>query len=177
MFYLIFYRKDTASICSLASSSPGWGPMWPGVWQCLWKDTASYPPALPLLSPAPSPPRPRWLPLGFPGHGKSGSPACAHSSGWVRLSSGLAAPPVPGPEGSRVWWAGPGLGMGALGRLTQGISLNPHCILGEGLLLTTGSGRRQPGQRRRHPLPRRKADSRRRRTGSLPPRRTVRKEI
>lgn len=139
--------------------------MWSGVWQCLRKDTESYPPALPLLSPAPSPPRPQWLPLGFPGYGKSGSPACAHSPGWVGLSSGLAAPPVPGPEAA---------GFGGLG---QGTPLNPHCVFGEGLLLTTGSGRPQPGWRRRHPLPHHKAGSRRRRRGSSPPRHTVRKEI
>lgn len=55
--------------------------------------------------------------------------------------------------------------------------LNPHCVFGEGLLLTTGSGRPQPGWRRRHPLPHHKAGSRRRRRGSSPPRHTVRKEI
>lgn len=137
MFYLIFLREGHG-ICPLASYCPGQGPMWSGVWQCLWKDTESYPPALPLLSPAPSPPRPRWLPLGFPGYGKSGSPACAHSPVWVGLSSGPAAAPVPGPEGSRVWWTGPGLGMGALGRLTQGPPFNPRGVLRRGCYLQLG---------------------------------------
>lgn len=150
--------------------------MWSGVWQCLWKDTESYPPALPLLSPAPSPPRPRWLPLGFPDMGSQAAPPVP------TVLPGLGSPQA---QQQLLCQAQKAAGFGGLGQASAweplagwlGSSLQPPWCLGEGLLLTTGSGRPQPGRRRRHPLPHRKAGSRRRRRGSSPPRHTVRKEI
>lgn len=50
------------------------------------------------------------------------------------------------------------------------------CAFREGPLLTTGSGRPQPGRRRRPPPPHRRAGSGKRRRGSSPPRCTVRRE-
>lgn len=55
--------------------------------------------------------------------------------------------------------------------------LGPHCCVVWGLLLTTESGRPQPGRRRRHPRPHRREDSERTRRGSSPSRHTVRREM
>ena len=110
---------------------------------------------------------------GFSGYGKSGSPACAESPGWARVSLGLVAPPVPGPEGDSTQWAGPGLTWEPLADWPRGPTAVP---CGEGLLLTTESGRSQPGWRRRHPLPHHTAGSGRRQRGSSPPRCTVKRE-
>ena len=96
------------------------------------------------------------------------SSACDDSPGWAGLSLGLAAPP----EGT-AGWARPRQGS----PWQTGPGASAAVPWGEGLLLTTGSGRPPPGRRRRLPPPHHTADSGRRRRGSSPPRCTVRREM
>lgn len=137
----------------------------------------SYPPALPLLSLPPLPTELSKTIMASSGVFRTmevRQPSLCPQSWpcWALLRPGSTSSSRP--RKGRVPWVGPGLGMEDLGKLAKRPLL---CLGGKGLLLTTGSGRPQPGRRRRHPLPHRKAGSGRRRRGSSPPRHTVRREM
>lgn len=142
--------------------------------------TLSYPPALPLLSlPLPPPPPTKLSKTMMASSGvfrtmEVRQPSLCPQSWlcWAFLRPGSTSSSRPRRRQGAAGWARPWHG-----RPWQTAQEAPFVSCGEGLLLTTGSGRPQPGRRRRHPPPHRKAGSGRRRRGSSPPRHTVRREM